>query len=246
MYKEFSKVYDEFMEYADYDMWYELIKHLIGEKYKENLKVLDLGCGTGEILLRGIEELDIDGVDLSLDMLERAAEKLNIKVSSMKEEKRKEVRLYNQDMTSLSLDRKYDVVVSLFDTVNHLTTIEGLDDLFMGVSNHLEEEGLFIFDVVDREFMDEMFPGGVFLDERENMTVIWEHFLEDGLDHINTTFFVKDEDERYTRYIEDYVKRLFTMNELEDSAKKNGLRIKEVHENDELAGRRFFYVLEKI
>lgn len=239
MYKEFSKVYDEFMEYADYDMWYETIKVILDHQEVKGDTLLDLGCGTGEILLRAHGDYQCTGVDLSEGMLTRAAEKLGEKDISLP--------LIEQDMTRLNLGRRFDVIISMFDTVNHLTTLEGLDDLFKGIYEHLEDEGIYMFDVVDRAFMEEMFPGGVFLDERENMTVIWEHEFEeeDGLDYINTTFFVEEEDGRFTRHIEDYAKRIFTKEEIEKAAEDNNLSISAILENDQLAGRRYFYCLKK-
>ena len=239
MYKEFSKVYDEFMEYADYDLWYETVKGMIeGTEVKGN-KLLDLGCGTGEVLLRACKDYRCTGADLSAEMILRAKEKLDGKGI--------DIPLYEQDMTQLKLDGKYDVIISMFDTVNHLTTLEDLNLLFKGIEKHLEEGGVYIFDVVDREFMDEMFPGGVFLDERENMTIIWEHEYseEDGLDYIDTTFFVKNESGSYDKYTEDYEKRLFTYSEIDEATKTNGLSVRLVYENSELAGRRYFYLIEK-
>lgn len=239
MYKEFSKVYDEFMEYADYDMWYETVKAILAHHELEGDNMLDLGCGTGEILLRAHNEYSCTGVDLSEGMLMRASEKLR--------ENGVEIPLIEQDMTQLDLGNHYDVIVSLFDTVNHLTSQKGLSDLFKGIKEHLTDDGIYIFDVVDRAFMDEMFPGGVFLDEREKMTVIWEHEYEeeDGLDYINTTFFVEDEDGRFTRYIEDYAKKIFIREEIEEAAKENNLEVTAILENDQLAGRRYFYCIRK-
>jgi len=237
MYKEFSKVYDEFMEYADYDMWYETVKVILDHHEVKGDSLLDLGCGTGEILLRAHRDYECTGVDLSEGMLTRAAEKLGEEDISLP--------LVEQDMTRLNLGRRFDVIISMFDTVNHLTTLEGLDDLFRGIGEHLEDEGIYMFDVVDRTFMEEMFPGGVFLDERENMTVIWEHEFEEGLDYINTTFFVKNDSGSYDKYIEDYAKRIFTKEEIEKAAEDNNLTVSAILENDQLAGRRYFYCLKK-
>ena len=66
--------------------------------------VLDVGCGTGRILLDFVQQdIDIDGVDNSPDMLVRLyqkAEKLNLHPT-----------VYQQEMTELSLPRKYQTIL---------------------------------------------------------------------------------------------------------------------------------------
>ena len=66
--------------------------------------VLDVGCGTGRIILDFMQQgIDIDGVDNSPDMLarlRRKAEKLDLKPT-----------VYRQEMTELSLPRKYQTIL---------------------------------------------------------------------------------------------------------------------------------------
>ena len=47
------------------------------------------------------------------------------------------------------------------------------------VERSLKDNGVYIFDIVDREFMNEMFPNDLFVDDRKDLTCIWEHEIED-------------------------------------------------------------------
>ena len=71
---------------------------------KYGTPALDVGCGTGRILLDFMQQgFDIDGVDNSPDMLGRLnqkAEKLNLHPT-----------IFQQEMTELSLPRKYQTIL---------------------------------------------------------------------------------------------------------------------------------------
>ena len=66
--------------------------------------VLDVGCGTGRIILDFMQQgIDIEGIDNSPDMLarlRRKAEKLDLNPT-----------VYQQEMTELSLPRKYQTIL---------------------------------------------------------------------------------------------------------------------------------------
>lgn len=235
MYKEFSKVYDIMMEYCDYDEWKNIIEDKINIYGNSPKTILDLGCGTGEVLVRLEEKYEMTGVDLSKEMVELSKKKCNTK------------DFYVQDMRSLNLEKNYDIVISLFDTVNHLVSLEGLKQTMKSVWNNLNKDGLYIFDVVTRDLMEDMFPGGNFIDDREEMMIVWEHEFdeEEELDYIDATFFIKEPSGMFSKIKEEYVKKIFTVDEIIKVAKETGFSILEVAENNELAGERLFFTLKK-
>ena len=56
-------------------------------------------------------------------------------------------RLIEGDMASFSLGERFDVVICVFDSLNHLMTFDGWNSMFAAAYDHLVEGGLFIFDV---------------------------------------------------------------------------------------------------
>ena len=177
MYKYFSKIYDKFMEYSDYGAWEKVVESLIAEGKPNGKDLLDIGCGTGELLLRMAKNYRCHGLDLSEGMLKVADRKL----------KHRDVKLFLGDMVDFNTGFQYDIMVALFDTVNHILSTEELTSHFISVRNSLKDEGIYIFDVVDREFMEMMFPNDIFVDNRKDLTCIWEHEIEDGIDYIESS-----------------------------------------------------------
>lgn len=97
--------------------------------------VLELGCGTGAVLAGLGSGFALSGIDLSTTMLERARRRCP------------HARLIAGDITSFSLGERFDVVICVDDTLNHVTTFDGWRAVFANAAAHLREGGLFIFDV---------------------------------------------------------------------------------------------------
>ena len=97
--------------------------------------LLELGCGTGAVLAGLADGLQVTGIDLSPEMLAAAKASLT------------GVRLVQADITKFSLGTTFDVVICVFDTLNHLPSFGAWLAMFGHVDAHLAAGGLFIFDV---------------------------------------------------------------------------------------------------
>lgn len=101
-----------------------------------NARILDLCCGTGQLAAvlagRGYTVTGIDGSEI---MLQFAGENAP------------GVELILEDARSFELPDKYDAVVSMFDSLNHVMTIEELAAVFHNVHGCLKTGGLFLFDM---------------------------------------------------------------------------------------------------
>src|SRR5258706_13845944 len=80
-------------------------------------------------------DLAVTGVDQSPEMLAIAAGR-GLRAD-----------LVQADMTAFSLGTSFDVVICVFDTLNHLAWFESWREVFYRVHDHLPDGGLFVFDV---------------------------------------------------------------------------------------------------
>jgi len=135
----YSQYYDLLYKDKDYIAEVDYIDNLIKSHSSKSMTILDLGCGTGrhdELLCD--KGYTLHGVDISKEMLDIAANR----------RKGKEDRLtFSQsDIAQLNLKKKFDVVTSLFHVMSYQNTNAILDKVFSGVKDHLNKDGLFIFD----------------------------------------------------------------------------------------------------
>jgi SAM-dependent methyltransferase len=131
-YASFAAFYDALMNATDN---IELVSTWIGQERPGARSLLELGCGTGSILAGLTEVPSLVGLDRSAEMLAIARTKIP------------RARLIEGDMASFSLGERFDVIICMFDTINHLTSFDSWRALFERVHEHLTDDGLFIFDV---------------------------------------------------------------------------------------------------
>jgi SAM-dependent methyltransferase len=132
-YVAFAPFYDEVM--GDRRREGAYVHSLIEKHHPEATTVLELACGTGAILEQLHAHYDVAGLDLSKGMLEIAAQKV------------RQARLFLEDMTRFDLGETFDVVLCVFDSINHLVKFEQWEAVFDRARDHLAGGGIFVFDV---------------------------------------------------------------------------------------------------
>lgn len=139
-------VFEAYSEY--YDLLYSDKNYKLEVNYLQNLVInniktsgqdlLNLGCGTGKHDFE-FENIgyNVLGVDLSKDMIELAIKErpINSKCEFMV-----------SDIRKLNLNKKFDVITSLFHVINYQNSNVDLNETFEVASKHLKKGGLFIFD----------------------------------------------------------------------------------------------------
>jgi ubiquinone/menaquinone biosynthesis C-methylase UbiE len=133
-----AEIYDSLMSVVPYGWWVEYIQRLWKRFGLQPRRVLDLACGTGnvlqELLRRGYQ---VEGADASAAMLQVARRKVP-----------GHVPLWCEDFRSLNVPSPpFDACVCLFDSLNYLLELSDLQKAFHNIRRHLTPGGSLIFDM---------------------------------------------------------------------------------------------------
>ncbi|UMT74740.1 class I SAM-dependent methyltransferase [Staphylococcus roterodami] len=194
-YAEMSLVYDQLTQDQPYEKWYELVAN-----YCENgSNILDVGCGTGSLTVQLVDLGQVTGMDLSIDMLTVASQKST------------SVNWIEGDMTSFDLQQKFDVITIFCDSLNYLQDENTVIETFKNVYNHLNDSGVFMFDVHTVHKMMTLFNNQSYIDDRDGIFLAWDAIQGDlplSVYH-DMSFFIRNEDQTYSRFDESHFQRTF-------------------------------------
>lgn len=139
---KYAAYYDLLYHDKDYEGETEFIDWQIKEFSFEARSILDLGCGTGNHdLLLCKKGYTVTGVDSSPANIVKASDK----IAAQKDNSCK-LEFIKDDICTVRLDQKYDVITSLFHVMSYQTSENDLRSAFLTAKAHLEKGGLFIFD----------------------------------------------------------------------------------------------------
>ncbi|WP_240376543.1 class I SAM-dependent DNA methyltransferase [Bacillus piscicola] len=245
-YTAFAQAYDQLMEGAPYDAWTEWVIDVFKREGLPFPKVLEAGCGTGTILelLLG-KGFQVDGLDLSEEMLAAAEAKLNSKGLHP--------LLMCQDMRYFDIGTSYDVILVLCDSLNYLTTESDVEKAFLAFHRHLTAEGLLVFDVHSLHYIENILAGVTIADAADDISYIWKTFLTDmpGEVEHELTLFLERQGHTYERYDELHTQRTFSVSQYNVLLEKTGFTIQGVFADFTFtvptnASERIFFVAKKL
>lgn len=212
-YLGFSEIYDALIgEDIQYD---HIASYILGKTGKRNL-YLDLGCGTGTLsaLIAG-SFIETYLVDLSSDMLTQAVDKFN--------ERNLPHKAFALSMSEISFPVKFSLITSSIDAINYILEEEKVAALFDRVYEHLEEDGVFVFDVNSAYKIREILGCNDYVYNTEELVYTWENYYEDDVVEMVLNFFIR-RGALYERIEEVHEERAYEVSTLTQMLEESGFK----------------------
>ncbi len=223
-YKEFASLYDELMKDFDYEMWFSYIEDIFNIYEKKPKHILEMACGTGNLSIYLADKgYRLTCFDLSEEMLSQAYVKLN---------RYKNVKLLNANMIDFKINQKFDAILSICDSINYIIKKQDLKATFENAYNHLEDDGIFIFDINSFHKLKNIIGNNTFIEDREDIFYTWQNYY----DEINNTcqfylsFFINDDENIYSRFDEEHIEKAYTVDEIVELLNNAGFKTVDYYE----------------
>ena len=162
-----ADIYELAYHFKDYGRDAEFLVSTIRRHHPQARSLLETAVGSGrylELLRPHFEE--VEGLDLSEEMLVRAAERLP------------GVRLHAADMAAFDLSRTFDVVCCLFRSIAYCRTVPRLHAAVQAMARHVAPGGLLLIEPFfspDSYWVDRVTLNHA---ERDNLKLAWMYVSE--------------------------------------------------------------------
>jgi SAM-dependent methyltransferase len=133
MFSKTARYYDKIYAVKDYQAEVNRLMAIIRENCGSGgNRLLDVACGTGHHLAYLKEQFDVEGLDISQELLEIA------------HQRNPEVVFHHADMTDFDLGCQFDVVTCLFSSIGYVKTLDNLTRAVTCMTKHLLPGGILI------------------------------------------------------------------------------------------------------
>ena len=214
-YERFGKFYDAVM--GDRGASAEQVMDLIRATKPNAKNVLELGCGTGSILKCLQDAYKVSGLDISEKMLSVARKKVP------------RSKLFRQDMVDFRIDGRFDVIICVFDSINHVRRFSDWKKVFAAVRRHLLPGGCFIFDINTQRKLERLIAGPPWVHRfGRNLLIIEVTAFPGGGSNWNVKVFEHRNGSRYTLHEEDIVEVSFPLPQVVAALRADYLKVRAI------------------
>lgn len=214
-FKEYAKYYEYFYENKKFLTEFKFVSSYLK---KNNLKILDVGCGTGKFanyLSRNKKILKIDAIDPSNNMLTIA-----------KKIKNKKLNFVKKNFTKFENKQKvyYDCITLMFHVINYINLDLELNKIFRKLKNLTKKNSIVILDTwtvngLKKNHLQVIIKKSIYNNNFLRITV--PKVIKEKIINIDFHFFKKTK----KLFIENHKMKAIKKNDLEAIAKKNNFKI---------------------
>lgn len=224
-YSTLAEIYDALMKDVDYDVWADFIDEIIQVHHPNPRSVLEIACGTASLSfsLAKLGCYSLTATDKSEAMIAKAQEKAGAKNVP--------INLQPMDFLNITLDQKFDIVVSIFDSINYLHTKAEIQQMLAELKKIMDPDSLFIYDFTTPENSEQAIG---YLDNEEAFTENDYHFFRksrydaEQQIHYNTFEINKlaaDGKTVLERFTEEHRQRIYSLNQMQEIIAETDFRI---------------------
>ena len=193
------------------------IRRLILQHKPKARTLLELACGTGAILKILAKSYDVVGLDLSPQMLSIASKKLP------------QVKFFQKSMVTFDLGKKFDVIICVFDSINHVLKFADWQKIFRNAARHLEEDGLFLFDINTQAKLERLISAPTWVHKfGRNLEFINVTDGRKGIANWNIRVFEHRRGNKYGLFEEDIKEISFPVNKIKAALRRQFTEVKVV------------------
>lgn len=209
MYENIAKFYDR-LGWSSFPLklWEQMKVHFNQVNFNPTSH-LDIACGTGALSIKITSEGIIsEGLDCSSEMIKSARN--NVDSANL------DVKFYHADMRNFKLNKKYDLITCTYDSINHLLSLEEWKQTFYSVKLHLNDSGIFVFDLNTQKALKERWNSiNINKDNQENYLIQRGIYYEDkGIATTTFTAFTKEKNGMYDSFEETFTEIAFSSSEI--------------------------------
>lgn len=229
-----SKFYDGMM--GDRSKKAGLLGEYIKRANPKTKNVLELACGTGAVLKHLSKKFEVSGLDLSKGMLDVAKKEVP------------KAKLYHQNMANFKMSEKFDAILCVFDSINHLLKFNDWKKLFLNVERHLNDGGVFIFDInIEKELGHISQPIQVY-EFNNNFLILKISDAGKNIYKWNMKIFERQKNNQYLLHEENIKESSFSIKETAKALKSifKSIKIINANRNDpKRKSDRYYFICKK-
>lgn len=243
-YSQLAFIYDYVMRHVNYPNWATYLSRLFRKADVEVKDVLDISCGTGNLLLHLLDlDYAVAGLDASESMLKVAQSKT--------QHRRRPIPIWLGSMANFSVSKLFQAIICTYDSMNYCLDEGAVVATFRHASNALCSGGVFIFDICTLRNSKRNFRRYYEMDGTNEFRYSrMSYFLMHKRIQVNKFFIEWNSDSRRS-FVETHKQKIFSIREIENIVPEESFEIVGIYDGFSLrAGSekstRVHFVLKRI